>query len=320
VTTPQPQSRSITGTVYATAEAVLRETDGYRRFRADGGGDFRALVDACAARLRAAGVPAGDISFVKRFPSSPVRMVERVLGDLVARGILATAVHDGKQLDAIEEKITRDFDHGPFKTFIYPEEGRLLGALAQIVRPRRTLFMGSYYGYWAHWAMPAIAAAGGQVDLVDPDERVCAVARRNIEAWGLGAVARVHTALGESFLAETRASYDFVVLDAEGPRDHPDPEQRGKRLYRSLTQACLPRMEPDALFVCHNILFHDGTGDDAFSDIIARNRDELGPFAELVGRAFGPFVEYETTEGVGIGRYTAPLGRIGTRWPSLSQL
>ncbi len=46
------------------------------------------------------------------------------------------------------------------------------------------MFLGSYYGYWAAWAVPAVAARGGRVTLVDPDPTACAVARRNFAPYG----------------------------------------------------------------------------------------------------------------------------------------
>jgi len=295
----------LTGTVFAAADAMLRRSSGYRSFQAGqaAAADYYLVVDALAEELVSAGVPPTDIPFLKRMPRNPVAFVGRILADLQHRDLIESAVYDAALAQRTAEMMTR-FRHGPYKTYIYPEEGLLLAALADICAPRNALFLGSYYGYWAHWAIPAIVAAGGQVTLVDPNESCCEVARRNLHQEGFAAAVKVVVARGERFLCEAGGTFDFIVLDAENPRDHPEPEQRGKRVYGSLTRACLPHMAPGALFVCHNILFTDRTGDPAFSGIIGRNRDELGPFARLVARAFGPFVEFRTTEGVGIGRHT----------------
>ena len=309
-----PDAPRLIGTVFAAAHAALGDSPLYQSFRADGvpRDEFHRLIDSQAETLQAAGVLRADIPFIKRFPRDPPACAMRVLADLHRRGILPTATCNERRLRQTGLKMA-DYQHGPFKTFIYPEEGLLLAAIAQIVSPRHAIFLGSYYGYWAHWAIPAIVEAGGRVTLVDPNETCCEIARENLRANGFAGDVDVVAIHGEQFLATSGETFDLVVLDAENPRDHPDPDQRGKRVYYSLTEACLPRLAPAALLLCHNILFTDTSGDPAFANIIARNCEELAPFAELVARHFAPFVEYRTTEGVGIGRFGgAPA--IG-RWP-----
>jgi predicted O-methyltransferase YrrM len=318
--TVSPDVGSLTGTVFAAAEAALSGLPHYDLFRAGtvSRADYHRLIETRASDLTAAGVPASDLPFLKRFPRQPWACAGRILADLHTRGLLKSATYD---VDALERtaRSMAAFTHGPFKTFIYPEEGILLGALARICAPRHALFLGSYYGYWAHWAIPGILAGGGRATLIDPDERCCEIARLNLRANGHADAVDVVAATGEHFLATSpRQAFDFVVLDAETPRDHPDPEQRGKRVYHSLMRACLPRLADEALLVCHNILFADDTGDPAFPGIIQRNRAELGAFAALANRSFGPFVEYRTTEGIGIGR----LSRTSCpdRWPIVADV
>jgi len=304
----------LTGTVFTAAQTALQQLPGYRSFSAGTGarGDYFGLVQSQADALMAAGVPRGDLPFIKRFPRRARNCAEIILADLYDRGLIDTTRHDKNLLGQTEEKMT-GFDHGVFKTYIYPEEGLLLAMIAGVTTPRHAIFLGSYYGYWAHWAIPAIAASGGRVTLVDPNPKCCAVALSNLVRNGHGAAVRVIEARGEDFLRTTSDLFDLCVLDAENPRDHPDFEQRGKRVYLSLMKACLPRLRRNALLVCHNILFSDRTGDPAFADIIARNRDELGRFCQLVSDHFAPFVEYRTTEGVGIARLSGKRADIA--WP-----
>jgi predicted O-methyltransferase YrrM len=304
----------LVGTVFAAAHATLGRSPLYQCFRANGvpRAEFHRLVEAQAEALQAAGVPESDVPFMKRFPRNPRAYAMQVLADLHRRDVLPAATCNALQL-LQTERMMADYEHGPFKTFIYPEEGLLLAAIADIASPRRAIFLGSYYGYWAHWAIPAIVAAGGKVTLVDPNPSCCDIARRNLCAKGFADAVDVVTAPGERYLAASGEMFDLIVLDAENPRDHPDPEQRGKRVYHSLARACLPRLAPGALLVCHNILFTDTSGDPAFAGVIARNREELAPFAELVAGRFAPFFEYRTTEGVGIGRLGSAPAKL--RWP-----
>jgi predicted O-methyltransferase YrrM len=315
--TISPDVGSRTGTVFAAADATLSGFPHYDLFRTGTASraDYHRLIDTRASDLEAAGVPVSDLPFLKRFPRQPWACAGRILSDLHTRGLLGTAAYD---VDALERtaQLMATFVHGPYKTFIYPEEGILLGALAQSCAPRHALFLGSYYGYWAQWAIPGIVAGGGRATLVDPDEQCCEIARLNLRTNGFADAVDVIAVTGEQFLATSRQEFDLVVLDAETPRDHPDPEQRGKRIYHSLVRACLPKLADEALLVCHNILFADDTGDPAFPGIIQRNRAELGAFAALASQWFGPFIEYRTTEGLGIGRLSRTSYH--DRWPIVS--
>ena len=169
------------------------------------------------------------------------------------------------------------------------------------MRPKSAVFLGSYYGYWAHAALATIARHGGHAVLIDPDPRAQQVARRNLERPGLSDAIEIANTTGEEYLAKASGLFDFVVLDAEGPRTHPDPEQRGKAIYGRLLRHALPYMPPGSYLICHNILFEDIADCRYFDRIIARNRDELGPFLDLVRREFREFIECTSTEGVGIG-------------------
>ena len=186
-----PDAPPLVGTVFAAAHAALGQSPLYRSFRADGGSraDFIRLVESHAEDLEAAGVPGPGLPFMKRFPRNPRAYVVQVLADLHRRGILPAASCDALRLEQTE-RMMAGYVHGPFRTFIYPEEGLLLAAIADIASPRNAIFLGSYYGYWAHWAIPAIVAAGGKVTLVDPNETCCDIAGRIFAPTALPATSR----------------------------------------------------------------------------------------------------------------------------------
>ncbi len=285
------------GPLFDLVDRCLADTAEYQRFRAGAlsRDSFSAFLEHMSPALVRAGVPREDVQYAKRYPASPAGFVDAVLADLVERRAIPHA-----QLDRASLR-PRSIDHGGRITYIYPEEALLLAALAQITRPRRALFLGSYYGYWAHWALPAIIAAGGRAVLVDPAPAVQAIARRHLAASGFAHAVEIEPVEGQAYLAHTREAFDLVVIDAELPRDHADPDQRGKGVYRSLYAAAWPRLAPSALVVCHNILLSDHSGAPFFEEVIARNRVELGAFKELAERTLDGFVEYPSTEGVGIG-------------------
>jgi predicted O-methyltransferase YrrM len=298
------------GPVFDIAYSVLATESGYHAFLQ--GGDrqsFGAFLDSISAKLTSAGLPAEDVHFAKRYPPCAERFAAEALLKLAAAGFLPHTDYDKAWYEKLACDIRLHHEHGSYRTYIYPEEARLLFAIADIARPRSAAFLGSYYGYWAHAALATIARHGGSAVLVDPDPAAQDVARRNLARARLLGPVEVMVSPGEEHLQRAAKLYDMVVLDAEGPRDHPDPEQRGKRVYAPLLRHALPRMTADALLVCHNILFEDIAGCSYFDRIIERNRDELGPFLRLVADEFPGFVECASTEGVGVGRRMKRSGR-----------
>lgn len=297
---PRP---AVVGPVFDIAYSVLKSCPEYEMFRASriSRAEFAAFLDGIAPVLIDAGLPAEDIHFAKRYPPSDVEFVAGRLEYLSRCGVLPSPDYDREWYDQLAAEIRANHYHGPFRTYIYPEEARLLFAFADIVRPKSVAFLGSYYGYWAHAALATIAGHGGHAVLIDPDPRAQEVARRNLERSGLSEAVEVAVATGEEYLAKVSCQFDFVVLDAEGPREHPDPEQRGKAIYGRLMRHALTHMPSGSYLICHNILFEDIADCRYFDRIIMRNREELGPFLALVGREFRQFVECASTEGVGIG-------------------
>jgi predicted O-methyltransferase YrrM len=247
-------------------------------------------------------VPLEDVSFAKRYPYSIELFVIDSLKQLARAGIIDEPMIDCAHWQGVWQEIRSRYEHGDYGTYIYPEEGILLLALAETEAPKNALFLGSYYGYWAAWAIPGIAGGGGRVTLIDPDSASCGVAALNIGASAHSTQVRVVTATGQEFLRGCDELFDFVVIDAELPATHPDPAERGKGIYFSLLRAALPNMTRSALLVCHNILFSDHSGDPFFSKIIARNLQQLSRFRQVVAQEFGNFKELSSTEGVGVGR------------------
>lgn len=291
------------GPIFERVDEVLRECPDYLDFRAGRRSreEFSAFLERERERLVGRGVPANDVHFAKRFPASMDTLVEQAFAELAPMG-LSLPPDFSVVSGSMAMRLGGHFDHQGFGTYIYPEEGRLLLAIALAWRPRRTIFLGSYYGYWAAWALPGIAAGGGSAVLLDPDPRAAAVAQDNLSRLDPDARLEVVCSTGEDYLARHGGGpYDLVVLDAELPRTHCDPARRGKGIYAHLLRAVLPHLAPRSLLVCHNILLSDHSGCAFFDEVIARNQEELGPFLELARREYGLFVGLPTTEGVGVG-------------------
>lgn len=299
-----------TGPVFEIVHSVLKSRKEYQSFLNGGAkSEFSAFLDAVAPELVAAGLPADDVHFAKRFPPSEKAFVRDALRTLVHGGILPNSDYHEAGYDAVAAEIRAQYDHGPFRTYIYPEEARLLFAVVDIVRPKSVIFLGSYYGYWARAALAVIARHGGHAVLVDPDPNAQDVARRNLNSAGLLDCVELAVTTGQEYLGKTQALFDLVVLDAETPRDHPDPQLCGKAIYGPLLQHALPRMTPGAILVCHNYLFEDVANCDFFDRIIVRNRDELDFFLSIAADEFPNLTECTSTEGIGVGKRTRTLTR-----------
>lgn len=292
-----------TGPIFEIAHDVLAAREEYRSFIGGGSrGEFGVFLDLIAPTLVAAGLPREDVQFAKRYPRSPAGFVRDTLRTLSGKGILPAADYGETQYDSLAARIRDEYDHGPFRTYIYPEEARLLFAIVDILRPQSVLFLGSYYGYWARAPLSVLASYGGRAVLVDPDPKAQEVARRNLASAGLLGAVELSVKTGQDHLRDTSDQYDLVVLDAETPRDHPDPQQRGKAIYGPLLQHALARMTTDAVLVCHNYLFENVTDCEFFDFVIKRNRSEMAGFLNITQREFGGLTECTSTEGVGAGK------------------
>lgn len=264
---------------------------------------YAATLDAVLAWEPAFPLTENECALSARLHWRPGDVVAAALHDCVARGILPAAGYDVAAFADLRELVAAKWDHAGRKTFIFPEEAQLLYAVADIARPRTIACLGSYYGYWAVWAIAAASPALERVVLLDVDPDVTALAAANLRALALDARVEVLQRDAIAFMDEAEAgSYDLMVLDAEGPKTGPDERLLGKRIYEPIMATALPRLRPGGLVVTHNILLDHTVDHPYFRDHVAHNEVELGPFLDVITPACAAYVHVETTEGVGIYR------------------
>ena len=103
---------------------------------------------------------------------------------------------------------------------VAPNQGKLLGILAQAVSARSILEIGTLGGYSTIWLARALSP-GGKLITLELDPKHATVARANIEKAGLAEVVevRVGAALDtlQGLAAEGRAPFDLVFIDADKP-------------------------------------------------------------------------------------------------------
>lgn len=289
------------GPVYEVADRALGSLDLYGRYRAGHVTQraFAAGVLANKAHLVDLGLAPADVHFATRFPADPIVCARRIVADLVKVGILDHAGSDPSPFSSAEG-VAREMDHGPYSTYIYPEEALALHLITASIRPRRTVFCGSYYGYWAMWALAAVHHSSDVV-LIDPDAAACRVAAQNLKAFGYDSFARV--VVGDAVEELPRLGMvDLIVIDAETPESEPDLRRRGKGIYTALLSVALDAMSNGGVVVFHNVVQHHFNEDSFFVALIRRYEREYGAMLKTAGSELAAFHVYPTTEGLAVGR------------------
>ncbi len=214
--------------------------------------EYTRWIETDAATVKAAlGDSAGLLRLASRYPPDFDAHADEVFEALVHGGFLPGA-DNAAGFKEYRNTIRAAYDHGTRHTYIQPDEARLLYLISTAIRPKRMLAVGSYYGYWAVWAMPGVAAAGGEAVLIDPNREVCALAERNFRALGFADRTLVRAKKAEDVFPQIAPGIDLALLDADGGRDNPDPAYHGKGIYGFLVEGMFDRMRDGALLVVHN--------------------------------------------------------------------
>ncbi|PPI48899.1 class I SAM-dependent methyltransferase [Rathayibacter toxicus] len=247
------------------------------------------------------GLNLDQFSLSTRFPQDEEQFVDEALAELHASGLILHTDYPRADFAEFRARVEADWDHGSHITYIFPEEARLLFALGYILKGPNWLFGGSYYGFWAIWASPGVASHGGRLTLVDIDDDVMKLAERNFASVFPSVGARFSTADATDQLAAVR-SVDVFVLDAEGSKDHPDPELRDKAIYAPIMRANSRTLKPGGLLIAHNMLLDDHSDCAYFAAKVAHNRKQYKEFDAHLARDYDRRVLATSSEGVGIYR------------------
>ncbi len=225
--------------------------------------------------------------------------VSDVLHTAVESGVLTESSYDLDYFEFWKDVIDREWCHNGRKTYIFPEEARLLFALASLKRPTSIVVLGSYYAYWAVWAVAGAGPALERAVLLDVDPAVADLATRNLQAIGLGEKVQVLVEEASKYLIDNDQCFDLFVLDAEGPRDTGPPRFRGKAVYGPIAEAARSRMRPGDMLVAHNILLDESVNHPYFRSLAGHNRAELSEFLDHMSTCTHQ-LELATTEGLGV--------------------
>ncbi|MDH6109375.1 putative O-methyltransferase YrrM [Kitasatospora sp. MAP12-15] len=302
---------AVSGPAVAIIDDALSAFPEYRAFRRaeTSRSAYCAWVGSGAVDPGRIGLTEDQLNLSTRLPVNGRAHVDRILGELHAAGLIDATDYPAEEFDALFTQVSAGFRHHPFTTYIFPEEARLLYALAHLAAPRRTVFPGSYYGYWAVWAMPGIIAAGGTAELIDINPETMDLARRNLEALGLSKGVEYVTGDAIAY-GRTLRDVDLCVLDAEGPKDAADPELRDKAIYHPIMRATTPALRPGGLLVAHNMLLENLTDNPYFARRISANEAQYTAFHEHLAEHYDRRAVLPTTEGTGVYRKARRRGGV----------
>lgn len=235
-----------------------------------------------------------------RYPANCDRHAEELFEQLRAEGL----VDGDPQLDAFDDYRTRvlgSFDHGDNRSAIQPDEAKLLYMIASAIEPKRMVTAGAFYGFWAIWGMPGVAAADGSAILIDPNQSVSELSAKNFAALGFGDRTTARAELGEDvFPGIDNASLDLVCLDASGGPQAGKADYSGKGVYAYLLEAFIDKMKPGSLLVTHND-YQLGVGDNALSHrFVVNSSEKLERFHALCDQYFRKSFVADTPDGFGV--------------------
>jgi len=236
-------------------EKMLSAKDYYKDYmnKKTDSAKFREAMYADTALREVAGFGDYNIDHISMTPPDDKLPAEKIIGYLTDNNMIPSCENMYDGFDEYRKYIRENYDHGEFFTCIYPEDERLLYAVAKITQPKSMFVAGSYYGFFAVWAMKTIAENGGLAVLSDVDNEVCELARSNFTRLGYGEYTKVCCEDASSLLSSRSEPIDMLVLDATGRHDDPRPEYRGKRIYGAFLKDAKRLLHQNSVIVIHNM-------------------------------------------------------------------
>ena len=239
------------------AEKILSSKDYFKDYinKKIDSAQFREAMFADKSLAEVEGFHSYNIEHISLMPPDDKMPAETIAKYLIDNNIISSQIcenmYDG--FDEYRKYLYANYNHGEFFTCIYPEDERLLYAVAKIKQPKKTFIAGAYYGYFIIWAMKAINQTGGTAVLSDIDSEVCDLARENFANLGFAQNTAVYCEDAESLLSKRTDPIDMLILDATGRHDDSRPEYRGKRIYGAFLKAARRFLSKGSVIVIHNM-------------------------------------------------------------------
>ncbi len=292
---------SLSGTAYDVIDKSLSHFSFYQDFRTGiiDNKEYQLILEKNMEALLLTELNIDLIYLSARTPYSVAKSVDDTLNALWQEGIISEVDYNKREFVEFSDLVVREFYHGHYLTYIFPEEAQLLYALVDLAKPKRIAVIGSFYGFWASWAAAALSTSD-LIYLVDPNHEVLELAKDNMERLKIKAT--IEYVAADALKDEVQfQELDMIILDAEGPESHPENSDiAGKAIYFPLIQKFFYHMSPGGLLVTHNMLLNNITLGKYFEEKIANNKYELRKFIDFLNSYFSKTYIYDSTEGMSI--------------------
>ncbi|MCD6507011.1 class I SAM-dependent methyltransferase [Candidatus Poribacteria bacterium] len=235
-----------------------------------------------------------------RYPPDFEANAEAIFEDLLREGFIQDRP-DRNKFKRFRSSMEELFDHDGLRTYIHPDEAQLAYMLSMAVKPKRMVAMGSYYGYWAIWALPGVSEGRGEALLIDPNPGVCDLAERNLKRLGYDKIAAVIRDKAENVIPDLPADVDLAMLDADGDHSYPSI-YRGKGIYALLAELIAPRMKEGGLLIVHNDYLPEVGANRLSKPFLEPLCSRIELFHEVCRRHFSRGYVAPTPDGFGVYR------------------
>ena len=122
-----------------------------------------------------------------------------------------------------------------------PQDGRLLRMLAETMRAKNVVEIGTSTGYSAIWFGMALQKTGGKLVTYEIDERRASLARENFKQAGVEEQVTLVMGDAHETVKKFDGMIDILFLDAD------------KEGYIDYLEKLLPKIRPGGLILAHNI-------------------------------------------------------------------
>jgi predicted O-methyltransferase YrrM len=234
-----------------------------------------------------------------RFPINEENFIDKILLELYNNNIIQSVKYPKENFLKYRKKVYESFNHEDNITYIFPEEERIMYALFYILKPKKSVFMGSYYGYWAVWCLPHLLE-NSEIYLLDVDRKVLDLSKENF--------LKLHNNINNIYFINEDAidfvtkidSIDYAILDAEGPKDYGPIELRDKRIYSPMMKSLYRGLSKKSVVIAHNILLENFSNGKYFDRKIESNLEQFQDLYNFISENFKMNLNFNTTEGIGI--------------------
>ena len=235
-------------------EKILSKYDFFNAFRTGNlsKDDYKAKMEENKSEIISMGIGSYDFFRMSRSVSGNDK-VNSMLEDFVSQGGFSDLNYGEHEFEIYSAKIRPEYEDGGFVTAIFPEDELFMYAAAKLTAPKTMFMAGSYFGYWAIWAMEAVKTNGGVCTLSDINPEVTRVAEINMKKFGFADNVKLTTDDAEQLLLSSDEKIDLLALDATGAWNDPRPTHRGKILYATLLAAARHRLHTGSIIVIHNL-------------------------------------------------------------------